>query len=167
MCSLNFRIKQFFIDSLYTRAFIYLYLGQNFLAYQSQTHSLFVRRFMSCLKLCSTLLINFIKFKGYSYKNSSASFLFSLRNKDGLAPFIANIKQGQEKYAIFCYSGCGPTFGGGNDLYICSNPQVNQSSSNFGHTYQLPTGYVYGNEQAKNLLAGQYRFLTTEIEVFN
>ena len=91
-----------------------------------------------------------------------------MRNKDGLAPFIANIKQGHEQNAIRCYSSFGPTFGAGSDLHICNNPhQVRHSLSNFGHTYQLPTGYVYGNEQAKNLLAGQYQFLTTEIEVFN
>ena len=89
-----------------------------------------------------------------------------MRNKDNLAPFIANIKQGQEQYAIYCNSGSGPVFGGGNDICIFDNPQTNQSS-NFGHTYQLPPGYVYGSEQAKNLLAGQYWFSTTEIEVFN
>jgi hypothetical protein len=93
--------------------------------------------------------------------------LFSLRNKDNLAPFIANIKQGQEQSEIYCYSTHGPIFGGGHDLCICNNPQVKQSHSNFGNTYQLPPGYVYGSEQAKNLLAGQYQFLTTEIEVFN
>ena len=117
--------------------------------------------------LCSTLLINFIRLKGNSYKNSSSSFLFSLRNKDDHAPFIANIKQGLELHAICCNSGYGPSFGGGHDLYICNNPQVNQSRSNFGHTYQLPTGYVCGSQQANNLLAGQYQFLITEIEVFN
>jgi hypothetical protein len=75
---------------------------------------------------------------------------------------------GREQSAIRCHSGYGPTFGGGHDLHICDNPQVNQGSySNFGHTYQLPPGYVYGSEQSKNLLAGQYAFLTTEIEVFN
>jgi hypothetical protein len=63
-------------------------------------------------------------------------------------------------------SGCGPYIGGGADLMIVSNPQVRQSHSKFGDTYQLPPGYVYGSEQAKNLLAGQYKFLTTEIEVF-
>ena len=117
--------------------------------------------------LYSTSLINFIKYKGNSYKNSSSSFLFSLRNKDGLAPFIANIRQGQEQKAILGYSSYGPVFGGGHDLYICNNPQVNKSGSNFGQTYQLPTGYVHGSKEAKNLLAGQNQFLTTEIEVFN
>ena len=122
---------------------------------------------MNCLMLCSTLLINFIKFKGSSYKNSSSLFLFSLRNKDGLAPFIANVKQGQGQHAICCYSSYEPTFGYVLDLNICNSPQVNQSYSHFGYSYQLPTGYVYDNEQAKNLLAGQYKFLTTEIEVLN
>ena len=114
-------------------------------------------------------MINFIKFKGSGvWKRSNSSFLFSLRNKDGLAPFIANIKQGQEKYAIYCNSSFGPFFGGGNDLRICNNShQVSKSYSNFGYTYQLPTGYVCGNKQANNLLVGQYYFLTTEIEVFN
>jgi hypothetical protein len=96
------------------------------------------------------------------------SFLLSLRNKDNLAPFIANIKQGQEQNAVLCYSSYGPTFGAGHDLYICDNPQVNQQSySNFGSTYPPPSGYVCSSEQANNLLAGQYYFLATEIEVFN
>ena len=118
-------------------------------------------------ELLQTLIINCV-LGGSAYKHSNSSFLFSLRNKDNLSPFIANIKQGQEQYAIYCYSGYGPVFAGGGDLLICNNPQANQSSySNFGHRYQLPPGYVYGSEQAKNLLAGQYQFLTTEIEVFN
>ena len=113
------------------------------------------------------MIINFV-LGGGAYKRSNSSFLFSLRNKDNLAPFIANIKQGQEQYAIYCHSGYGPRFGGGHDLYICNNPQANQSSnSGFGHTYQLPPGYVYGSEQAKNLFAGRHQFLTTEVEVFN
>ena len=111
------------------------------------------------------LLIHFL---ASGYKDSNSSFLFSLRNKDNLAPFIANIKQDLEPKAIYCTSGYGPRFGGGCDLCIRNNPNVNQSSfSNFGHTYQLPPDYVYGSEQARNLLAGLYRFKITEIEVFN
>ena len=111
-------------------------------------------------------MINFVL--GGGYKRSNSSFLFSLRNKDNLAPFIANIKQGMEGCAIVSNSGYGPIFGSGHELCIYNNPQANQSSfSNFGDTYQLPPGYVSGSEQAKNLLAGQFNFLTTEIEVFN
>jgi hypothetical protein len=97
------------------------------------------------------------------------SFLFSLRNKDNLAPFISNTKEGQgQQNEIYCHPYYRPTFGGGHDLHICDNPQVNQQSySSFGSTYQPPTGYVDRSEQANNLLAGQYKFLITEIEVFN
>ncbi|XP_028413796.1 E3 ubiquitin-protein ligase TRIM56-like [Dendronephthya gigantea] len=103
----------------------------------------------------------------FPYKNSSSSFLFSLRNKDNL-PFIADIKQGQEHNAISCRSNYGPTFGGGCDLLICSKPHVNQSSyCNLGKTYQLPQPYVFQSAAAKSLLAGQFQFITTEIEVFN
>ena len=102
---------------------------------------------------------SFLKFLEGRYKHSNWSFLFSLKNKDNLAPFIANIKQGREQNAIYCNSGYGPTFGGGHDLYISDNPQVNQSSySNCCYTY---------NVKASNYLAGQYNFKTTEIEVFN
>ncbi|XP_028407149.1 E3 ubiquitin-protein ligase TRIM33-like [Dendronephthya gigantea] len=102
-----------------------------------------------------------------AYKYSSSSFIFSLRNKDKLPPFIANIRQGMERYAIYCQSSFGPRFGGGQDWYTCDNPHVNPSCGNFGHTYQPPPGYVSGNTQTTSLLAGQYSFLTTEIEVFN
>ena len=112
-------------------------------------------------------LQSLLEFLGNTYIQSNSSFLFSLWSKDNLAPFIANIKQGQEQYAIYCYSGCGPNFGGGHDLRIYDNPQVSQLSySKFGHTYQLPSGYVYSSEQANNLLAGQCQFITAEIEVF-
>ncbi|XP_028395967.1 E3 ubiquitin-protein ligase TRIM56-like [Dendronephthya gigantea] len=101
-----------------------------------------------------------------NYRHSNCSFLFSLRNKVNLGPFIANIKQGQEGKAIYCNNPNGPVFGGGNDLNICDSPNVNKSYCNFGSTYQLPSGYTYASKRAKKLLAGQYQFLTTEIEVF-
>ena len=87
------------------------------------------------------LYLNLTQFFSAAMKRSNSSFLFSLRNIDNLAPFIANIKQGQEQNAICCNSDYGPLFGGGNDLRICKNSQTNQSSySNFGCTYQLPPG---------------------------
>lgn len=100
-------------------------------------------------------------------KYSNSSFLFSLRNKDNITPFIAKMNKGDEKNAIRCDPRFGPVFGGGRDLCIYGNPQVSQSFSRFGCTYQLPTGYVYGSKQAKSLLAGQFQFITTEFEVFN
>jgi hypothetical protein len=89
------------------------------------------------------------------------SFLFSLRNKKNLAPFIANVKPGRVQYAIYCNPNYGPTFGGGNDVHISDNANGNQESySNFGHSYQPPPG------TADSVLAGSYNFTPTEIEVF-
>ena len=108
-----------------------------------------------------------LEFLGAGYKRSRLSFLFSLRNKDNLAPFFANIKKDEQHNAIYCYYSYGPKFGEGSDLFISDNPQVNQSSSDLGRTYELPPGYVHRSEKARNLLAGQFHFTTTEIEVFN
>ena len=97
--------------------------------------------------------------EGHAYSNSS--FLFSLRNKDNLAPFIANIKQGEEGKAIYRAQTFGPWFGN-NDLLIWNNSTYNQKSyCNFGQAYQLPP------VPAKKLLAVEFKFLTSEIEVFN
>jgi hypothetical protein len=89
------------------------------------------------------------------------SFLFSLRNKENRAPFIANLKPDGQQFAIYCYSDFGPTFGGGNDVHISNNADGNQKSySNLGHSYQLPPG------TADSVLAGSQYFTPTEIEVF-
>jgi hypothetical protein len=102
---------------------------------------------------------------GHAY--SKSSLLFSLRNKDNLAPFIVNIKQGKEGRAIYHAPNFGPWFGN-NDLIIWNNSNHNQHSHcNFGQAYQLPPDYFENTEQAKNLLAGEFKFLTSEIEVFN
>ncbi len=100
----------------------------------------------------------------FTYSNSS--FLFSLRNKDNLAPFIANIKQGKENKALRTASGYGPWFGS-NDILVFGNSNCsNNSFSNFGQSYQLPPGYVQDTDEAKSLLAGVNKFSTSEIEVF-
>ena len=52
-------------------------------------------------------------------------------------------------------------------MYIKDNAYFTTGSySNFGHTYKPPKDYVYGSTKAKNLLAGSYNFIPTEIEVF-
>ena len=102
----------------------------------------------------------------YAYTYSNSSFLFSLRNKDNVAPFIANIKQGKENKALFPTSCHGPWFGS-NDILVYGNSNCNNKSySNFGQSYQLPPGYVQDTEEARNLLAGVFKFSTSEIEVF-
>lgn len=100
---------------------------------------------------------------GYTYSNSS--FLFSLRNKDNVAPFVSNIKPDRRTTAIYVFRDYGPWFGC-NDILIFSESNKKSSYSNFGKAYQLPAGYSENLENAWNLLAGAERFLTSEIEVF-
>ena len=91
-------------------------------------------------------------------------------NKPGWAP----VKLPQTgKYSssragsIFCFSVYGPTFGGGNDIYIPNYASSNSDSySNLGHTYSPPSGYSYSSTFAKTFLAGTYRFTPDEIETF-
>ena len=93
------------------------------------------------------------------------SFLFSLRNNDGLAPFKSSLKNGKEKFAIRRRNTYGPTFGSEPDLSIL--PKNSQSEAYFGKDYQLPSGYTSGNPNAKSLIAGSTKFIPAEVEVLN
>ena len=72
-------------------------------------------------------------------------------------PLIA----GQEGYAIYCYSGCGPVFGGGYDLLITSAPDSNDCTVKLNNTYQCPT-----SQDAATFLTGNQNFTVSEMEVF-
>ena len=108
-------------------------------------------------------IISFHILGGHGWTRSNASFLFSLRDSENLAPFIANVVPGNEQYAIYCHPGYGPTFGGGHDIYIADNANGNrQSYSNLAGYYR-----VHPRTRTRNaLLAGSENFTPTEIEVF-
>jgi hypothetical protein len=93
------------------------------------------------------------------------AFLFSFR-RDGVS-FKDKFTVKQAQYALIGNTGYGPIFGGGGDIYICNQSNTNiGSSSDFGHSYNLPNGYTYGGN-AKDFLAGSYsQWTTTEIEVY-
>ncbi len=60
----------------------------------------------------------------------------------------------------------GPWFGS-NDILVYGNSNCNKNSyRTFGDAYQLPPGYVQGTKEARSLLAGEFHFSTSEIEVF-
>ena len=66
-----------------------------------------------------------------------------------------------QQNAIFCDSSCGPTFGGGHDLYISNDANTSGSSkSSLGYSYQLPTG------QQRTFFTGAKNFNVTDYEVF-
>ena len=71
-----------------------------------------------------------------------------------------------EKHAIYCNPGYSATFGGGHDIFIGNNANVNTTSySNLGHSYKHPQ-FTSGSNEAKTLLAGSYNFQVQEIEAF-
>ncbi len=94
------------------------------------------------------------------WKPAERSFLFSLTHKTK-----HDIYQNPQK-AVYLSKDYGPFFGGGNDLYISTNCNQNESSySNFGHTYKSP--YQYKTNESKNYLAGSYNFRVEDYEVFS
>ena len=101
----------------------------------------------------------------------SKAFLFSLVNKPGWAPVKLPQKGKYSSIRQFCSienrPSQGPTFGGGNDLYISNYASSNRNShSNLGYTYSPPSRYSYGSIFAQTFLAGTYQFTPDEIETF-
>ena len=97
------------------------------------------------------------------YAATFKSFIFSLVDKEGLAPFKSMVKQARSSNAIHSYSSYGPTFGGGHDIRIAGSANQNTNSyTNFGHSYSLPNGVT----DSRTILAGTYNFSPDEVEVF-
>ena len=71
------------------------------------------------------------------------------------------LKVGQERNAIYCHSGYGPTFGRGHDLNIPNKPNSNMGYVGLNHTYQCPMG-----QNANTFLTGNQSFTVSEMEVF-
>ena len=92
---------------------------------------------------------------------TSKSFIFSLRDKEGLAPFKSMVTDPSR--AIYDWSGYGPTFGWGYDIKIADNANQNTNSySQFGTSYALPNGVT----DRSTILAGAHYFSPDEVEVF-
>ena len=100
------------------------------------------------------------------WTSGSGSCLFSLRNKDNLAPFQAPLKNQNDGNAIYCGVGSGPKFGMGCDLHVANDARSNTySHANLGRTYQAPSGYTFGQTNTQSLLAGSSAFTPSEVEV--
>ena len=97
------------------------------------------------------------------YAATFKSFIFSLVDKEGLAPFKSMVKQNSLSYAIHGGSRHGPFFGRGYDIYIADNAnQNNNSHTNFGNSYSPPNGVT----DRRTILAGTRLFSPDEVEVF-
>ena len=92
---------------------------------------------------------------------TSKSFIFSLRDKEGLAPFKSMVTDPSR--AIYDSPGYGPTFGWGYDIKIVDNANQNTNSyTGFGTSYAVPSGVT----DRHTILAGTYSFSPDEVEVF-
>ncbi|KAL9961767.1 hypothetical protein ACROYT_G030783 [Oculina patagonica] len=95
------------------------------------------------------------------YGSTSNAFIFSLHNKEGLAPFKSMVTS--PSVAIRFRTRYGPTFGGGHDIYISDNANSNTNSyANFGSYYSVPSGV----QDRTTILAGTNKFTPDEVEVF-
>ncbi|XP_065841109.1 uncharacterized protein [Oscarella lobularis] len=92
---------------------------------------------------------------------STSSFLFAFVSHALGSQSFRAFSTKNSAYAAYHNASCHVVFGGGCDLLIAdqSNTKSN-SSSNWGHTYDLPPG------KDANWLTGQQNFQTVEIEVF-
>ncbi|CAH3188858.1 unnamed protein product, partial [Porites evermanni] len=95
------------------------------------------------------------------YGTTSNSFIFSLLDKEGPAPFKSIVTN--TSFSIYRGSSYGPTFGGGHDIYIADNANQNANSyTNFGTSYCLPNEVT----DPHTILAGARYFSPDEVEVF-
>jgi hypothetical protein len=90
------------------------------------------------------------------------SFLFTLRNPNGVPPRRFALKADEKHKAINCFPWRGPGFGSGCDLFISNHCNANsESATTVGASYLNNTG-IDGDV----LLTGSHFFIVAEIEVF-
>ena len=89
------------------------------------------------------------------------AFIFSLRNKEGLAPFKSKVAN--QSNTINRFSGYGPYFGGGPDIHIADKANSNRNSvTDFGSSYSAPSGV----RDPHTILAGTRFFSPDDWEVY-
>ena len=97
-----------------------------------------------------------------NFAATSKSFIFSLVDKEGLAPFKSMVKHARSSNAIYCGPSYGPMFGSGDILIADYASQNTHSYTYFGLYYSLPNGVT----DRLTILAGTFTFSPDEVEVF-
>jgi hypothetical protein len=106
--------------------------------------------------------------RNIAYYPDLSAFLFQLNKMTLHFPYR------NKECAVRHHSGCLTTFGGGfgfgtdNDLYISEAcDRYRNSYCNLGETYSLGQRTMqYGSDEARRYMAGTYKFLVREMEVF-
>jgi hypothetical protein len=117
--------------------------------------------------------LNYV-FGGYSaamwrtdgnYGYDITAFIFSLR-RNGIS-YSEKYMVKNPQHAISGYIDEGPTFGeGDSDIYL-SLQTDGYGHTNFGNSYNLPSGYSYGQDNTRSYLAGSYNsWVPRDVEVF-
>ena len=73
----------------------------------------------------------------------------------------------QINHALRIHPSLTSSFGGGWDLAIHDDAKPNDTHSNFGNSYELPQGMIYGSDEARSYLAGSNKFQVKEFEVYS
>ncbi|CAF4844872.1 unnamed protein product [Rotaria sp. Silwood1] len=90
--------------------------------------------------------------------DNNGPFLFTITNPHGIPPTKYSVTI--PEYSIYDHPNCGPTFGGGYDLYITSHSQTNVNTCNFPHSYNDTT------KQGAITFTGNKNFQINDIEVY-
>ena len=94
---------------------------------------------------------------GYGFTRKA--FIFSIRNKEELDPFVSEVRRPDR--AIGRWSEDGPCFG--IDIFIFDNANSNSNSdARLGGHYPAPAAV----QDPNTILAGTYYFSPDEVEVF-
>lgn len=88
------------------------------------------------------------------------SFLFTLKNLQGIPPTRFPLKDRMDNNAVFHYDKCGAAFGKGSDFIMYSPFDANSKSHTDFVTYQDLSGKGFA------VLSGERNFVAREVEVF-
>jgi hypothetical protein len=102
--------------------------------------------------------------KGHRDKSDESlkTFLYTLRNPNGVPARKFALKAEEKHKAINCFPWRGPGFGSGCDLFVSNHCNTNaESASTVGASYVNNTGL-----DGDTLLTGGHFFIVAEIEVF-
>ena len=85
------------------------------------------------------------------------AFIFSLNNREGLAPFMSKVKREHKKWAIYKHSDYGPVIG---DLAI--KAKIGKSTASLNWVYSVPSSVT----NRFKILNGLDEYSPDKVEVF-
>ena len=95
-----------------------------------------------------------------AYQYSTNTFIYSLRNYNSYGYFKKDVNN-YYQYATYTYSGYGPTFGGGHDIYIADDAGNNYNSYFYCQCYSYTSPYC-----GCYMWTGSNNFCPDELEVY-